>query len=122
MGGSIRADEISDDVGYVGATITSTQSTTQAIDLKAQRLGAVYTPAGIEGTVLSFQGSYDGVAFKDIYDESTEYTVSLGPGRAVAPKFELFYRFRYIKIRAGTSGAPQVQAADRLLYLGTYPR
>jgi hypothetical protein len=92
-----------------------------AVELKNQLL-AIEMPEEWTGyAVLTFQGSSDGIAFKDVYDDyGYEVLVSAPqPNHIVCIDAAILKlaALRYIKIRSGTSAAPVDQVTDRTLKL-----
>ena len=74
-------------------------------------------PAGWIAASLTFQGSSDGLAYLDVYDEyGAEYVVVPVAGkRATIPPMDALRLGPYMKIRSGTAAAPVNQTAQRLL-------
>lgn len=99
------------------ATISNGNSLSDAIDLKGFVLVNIQMPATWTTAVLSFQGSYDGVTYNDIYDNiGVEVTASAGASRCICELFKLA-GFRYLKIRSGTTATPVPQGGDRSLQI-----
>ena len=97
-------------------------SLSAAIDLGNGNLAAILMPAGWDAAGLTFQGSIDGLsAFSNIYDAGTELTLTVAAGRYQTLDPTKWLGIRYVKVRSGTSGAPVVQTADRVLSLLTIP-
>lgn len=104
----------------LAATILSGASLTDAIDLGDARLSRIAMPATWTTANLSFQVSYDGVTYNNLFDSSgVEVTVTAAAARAISlhTLFALFQDVRWLKIRSGTSAAPVNQGADRALQL-----
>lgn len=100
------------------ATIGSGESITSAINLAGRILCGVYVPAGWTAASLTFQGSYDGTTFMDVYDSSgTEEAASASASRYVAINHINFLGLRFLKVRSGTSASPINQGAERTLVL-----
>ena len=117
------------------ATIASGQSLSGAVDLFAARtreeydptLAAIQMPAAWTSAKITFQVSNDGETYGNLYkkDGSTEHEVdvsgytaaSSGVVRTVQLEPQLFFGFRYMKIRSGTAASPVSQAAERSLSL-----
>lgn len=103
-------------------TILSGASLSDALDLLGLvplgiQMGAAWTPAA-----LTFQGSYDGVTYANVYDNTgTEVSVTVAASRYVTLPPTLLPGVRYIKVRSGTAGTPVAQAADRALRLMVRP-
>jgi len=102
-------------------TISSGQSLSSAIDLGSSTLFAIQMPAAwTTAANITFQASYDGVTYCNMYDSNgTEMTVT---GVAASEFIVLalptqWIGVRFLKIRSGTSGTPVSQGADRVLGL-----
>jgi len=106
----------------VTTTLVSGQSLTPAIDLGIGRLARLVIPAGWTAADVTFQTSYDGAAWSDLYDASGNvYTVKAAAGRAILLPLADFLSMGRLKIRSGTPTAPVAQAADRALTLVLVP-
>lgn len=85
------------------------------------RLTAILMPATWDAANLTFQVSNDGVNFQNLYDDGgNEVTVTTAQGRNHGLRFDLcrvFRRWRWLKVRSGTSGAAVNQTADRSIVL-----
>lgn len=106
-------------------TIASSASLSTAVDLGDQRLHRIVMPAGWTSAAITFQGSYDGTTYSDLYTDGGEYTLSssvAGASRAILVDQSLFYGIRYLKVRSGTSGAAVNQGSARTLVLVTVTR
>lgn len=112
MPGNVRLVAIDPARTTTTVTIADGQSLSDAADLGDGTLLGVAVPAGWGGpTVVTFQGSPDGVTFSDIQDGAGEYaTVALAAGQAVAVDPAWFRPFRYVKVRSGTAAIPVAQA------------
>lgn len=106
-------------VSATSATIANAASVTGAIDLGTGRLARIVIPAAWTTANLTFQTSYDGTNYADLYDASgTEYTVQVGGvSRAILLPIADWLGVRYLKIRSGTSGSPVAQGGSRTLNL-----
>lgn len=104
------------------ATIANGASLSGAIDLSTGKLARIAMPASWTAANLTFQASYDGATYNDLYDQNgTEYTVTAAASRSILVPFADFIGIRYLKIRSGTSGAAVNQGADRTLNLVLVP-
>jgi len=100
------------------AVIANGESLSDAIDLGSARLGGLYLGAGWTAADLTFQASFDGINFFDLYDASgAEVTVDADESRAIALDAALFRPFRRLKLRSGTAAAAVAQAAERTITL-----
>jgi hypothetical protein len=98
--------------------ISNGQSLSAAVDLGVARLVGLSIPATFEPATVTFQASYDGATFNNVYDSSgVEKTIAVGASRRVILSPADFYGVRYIKLRGGTAASPTVVAADRTVKL-----
>lgn len=97
------------------ATIANTANLSNAVYLGAKQLVALQTPAVWTAASLSFQASFDGITYTDVYDaQGIEYTVACDISRVIPIDDRVFSKaLLYIKIRSGLTGAPitQLQAS-----------
>jgi len=100
------------------ATIAENGSLSNAINVDGKRIVGIQTPASWTAADLTFQASFDGTTFNDVYDEAeTEVTVQGAASRYTAldaVALELS-GLPWIKIRSGTTGSPVAQGAERVL-------
>lgn len=103
------------------ATITIATSTTlaAAVKLGTGRLFGIVIPATWTAANLTFQASYDGTNYFNLYDDSgTEVTVTAAASRFIMLANPMaWFGIQYLIIRSGTSGTPVAQAADRIIGL-----
>lgn len=121
----LRTEDITADVGYKNATIANGQSLSGAVDLLASRPAFVITPDTLTDGDMTFQASYDGVNFFDLYDKDGEVKIPaavVDVNRAISLDLSTFFSLRYLKIRTGTAAVPVVQTAQRILVISTIPR
>lgn len=101
------------------STVVSGQSLSPAIDLGTYRAGRLGLPATITGTgAITFQVSTtSGGTYKDLYDkDGIEYKIaSSAASRSYALNVSDFLSIRFLKVRFGTSGAPQAQGQDTIV-------
>lgn len=98
-------------------TIPSGANSVATVPLSGQSLKAIQTPAGFEGTSLTFAcGSASPGA--DLYEDDTKYSLPCAADRyIVLDKPDLFQGPSYLKIISNVSGSPSNVAADRTLRL-----
>lgn len=101
------------------ATIASGQSLSAAVALGSGVPVALLMPSAWTAASVSFQASYDGVTFANLYSEGAEVSVNVAASQWVALDSAPFAGARFIKLRSGASGAPVNQAADRVLTIIT---
>ena len=86
----------------------------------ASRALSVATDAAWDTAAITFQGSYDGTNFFNLYKEGTEYTIA-GVLASTINTIDLsvFMGLRAVKVRSGTSGAAVNQTGDSVVTLMT---
>lgn len=100
--------------------IAINESLSTAIDLADQRAARIAVPADWTAANLTFQVSVDGVTYYNLYDkDGTEYTVVAAASRSMILPLADWLGVRYVKVRSGTSAAPVVQLAARILMIQT---
>lgn len=102
----------------VSVTIASGASLSSAVDLLKYSLVGIQMPGTWTAANLTFQGSYDGSTFANLYDETQEVTLT-SPTASVYIVLDpaKYLSLRSLKVRSGTSGTPVNQGADRALQL-----
>lgn len=96
------------------AAIASGGSLSDAVDLGDLRAVRIVMPAAWTAAALTFQTSYDGTAFNDLYDEAgAEVSYTVAAGRSVRLPVGDWLGVRFLKLRSGTTGTPVNQAAAR---------
>ncbi len=118
--GSIVESHIRD--GITSVKILAGTSVSDIIDLGAQRLSLIQTPAAWTSANFTFQvgigSNIDSLTFANLFDAGgTEYVVTAAASETIIVPFADFVGIRYLKIRSGTNGTPVNQAADRILLL-----
>lgn len=106
---------------HAPASIANAASLSSAIDLGNAKLVGIQMPAAWTAASLTFQGSWDGVTYADIYDNATERTYTVAASRFLALNVGDWVGIRYIKVRSGTSGTPVNQGAARSITLLAQP-
>jgi hypothetical protein len=103
----------------VAAQINSGTSLSAAIDMGRSVLSAAVLPAAWDAAVLSFQGSADGTTYVDLFDVTTERTMTMAGvlGKGVTLDSAIWSPWRYLKLRSGTTGTPVNQTANRAFTL-----
>lgn len=103
------------------ATIANATSLSAAVDLNGGILVAIQMPAAWTAAGLTFQGSYDGTTFYNVYDDAgNELTLTTAAQRYLVFDGDVARNLRgirHIKVRSGTSGAAVNQGAERVLRL-----
>lgn len=103
---------------YTDVVIEASASLSSAAFLGNKRLLAIEIPANTEGSVVTFQASFDGETFYNVYDSSGEYSLAFtDPCVLIVPAVD-FLAFPYLKVRTGTAGSATAQSgADATLRL-----
>ena len=100
----------------ITATIANGAAVSDAMHLAAMRLFAIQMPATWTTADLTFQGSFDGTTYADVYDElGTEVTVDAAAARFIILDPAKFLGLQKFKIRSGTTGSPVNQGGARLI-------
>lgn len=87
-------------------------------NIGSYRAAGIQMPAAWTAANLTFQVSYDGVTFANLYDNSgNEYTVTAAASRTILLPLVDFLGIAYLKIRSGTSATPVTQGAARQLQI-----
>jgi hypothetical protein len=98
--------------------IASGASLSGAVGLNEAALVGIGLPAAWTAADLTFQGSMDGVIFRDIYDaDGTEVTVQADVSRHVLIDPADFASCLYLKVRSGNVAVPVNQGAARTIDL-----
>lgn len=97
------------------ATIAAAGSLSDAVDVSGARSVGLLVPTATSAA-LTFQGSADGVTFRNVYTiAAAELTVTVSVhDRAYCLPTELA-AFNFIKVRSGTAGAPVTQAGGLII-------
>jgi hypothetical protein len=106
--GGVRTSDLS----HEEIAIASGQTTSGEIDLGAGLLCSVYAPANFTGTSLKVKGSYDGIAYFPVYNNGSEYAISVSAGQSAIVNSPDLAGYDRIKLEASS------QASDVTLQLG----
>lgn len=88
------------------ATIASSATTSDAIDLEGLCLVQIQMPAAFTGASITFTSSHDGVTYQSLYNSSnTQYSITVAASRNynIAPSD--FAGCRFLKIVSASSEA-----------------
>ena len=86
----------------------------------AEYLCGIQMPAAWTTADITFQASYDGTTYYDLYDQDgNEITISAAASRFIILNPDNFWGFHWLKVRSGTMGTPVNQAAARTVVLLT---
>ena len=105
------------------ATIVSGASLSDSVAIPyTHTLIGIVMPAAWDTAALTFQGSFDGSTFGDLYDDTgTEVTVPTAAGRVVYISDANLRAVIALKLRSGTAGTPVNQTAERLITVLSHP-
>ena len=103
------------------ASIDNGASLSGAVDLGGRKLAAIDMPAAWTAANITFQASADGITYDDLYDNSTERSLTVAASRYLMQNIGDWVGLRYLKIRSGTSGTPVNQGASRIITLLVQP-
>jgi hypothetical protein len=102
-------------------TIANGASLSGAIEFKGRPL-RIIMPSAWTTANLTFQTSYDGVNYANLYDDSgNEETVTAAASREIDLDDTVFAGVAFMKIRSGNSGTPVNQGAQRELIVVAAP-
>lgn len=106
----------------VALVIPAGESEAPAVDLGLFRAHRLEFPAEWDAASVTFQVSYDGTVYVDLFTETAEYVVTAAAaGRAVLLDQEAFYGIRRLILRSGTAETPVLQTAQRTVRLVKAP-
>ena len=92
------------------AAFPANNTVSGAVDLGVARPVGLSIPAGIAGTSLTFQSSYNGVDFVPVYDSTgTPISVTIGASRRVVLDPAKFYGIQYLKLVANAATAAAIE-------------
>lgn len=103
------------------ATIAAAGSLSDAVDVSGARSVGLSVPAATSAA-LTFQGSADGVTFRDVYTSAAaELSIAASThNRAYTLATELA-GFNFIKVRSGTAAVPVAQAGGLIIAVTSGP-
>lgn len=100
------------------ATIAANASLSGAIDLNPSSLLAIAMPSAWTSASLTFQSSYDGSTYFDVYnDAGDEYIIPVVASQFIILQRKDFLGLGYLKVRSGTTGTPVNQTSARTIGL-----
>lgn len=105
------------------ATIANGASLSGAVNLEHSDLFAIEMPSAWTAAVMTFQGSYDGTTYLDLYDDAgAEISFTVDASRYVLVRDPAkFYGVKQVKVRSGTAGTPVNQGGARTVNLIVIP-
>ena len=103
------------------ASIANGASLSGAVVLPpAEYLCGISMPAAWTAANLTFQASFDGTTYYDLYDQDgTELNITAAASRHIVLNPDNFWGFKWLKVRSGTTGTPVNQGAARTITLLT---
>lgn len=104
-------------LNYETATIANGASLSDALNIGSRDMFALIMPSSWTSAALTFQGSFDGTNYFNLYDDGgNEISFTVAASRYVIISSPAkFFGLKKLKIRSGTSGTPVNQAADRAI-------
>lgn len=104
-------------INYETVTIANGASLSGALNIASRNFFGIIMPSSWTAASLTFQGSFDGTNFYNLYDESgTEVTFTVAASRYVIISTPAkFLGLKKLKIRSGTSGSAVNQGGDRTI-------
>ena len=107
----------------VYAVFAQTSTVATAVDLQGGRLVAIQMPSTWEAANLTFQGSWDGGAYNNVYDDGgNEVSVTAAASRYIV--FDALGNIeglRFVKVRSGSAGTVVTQTAATTVTLIVRP-
>jgi hypothetical protein len=98
---------------------TAANGLSASVDLANGRLVGIQMPDTWTAAALTFQASYDGITYADVYDGSVERNYTVAANRYLQLPISDWLGVRYVRLRSGTAGAPVQQGANRAIGLVT---
>lgn len=104
-------------INYETVTIANGASLSGPLNIASRNFFGIIMPSTWTSAVLTFQGSFDGTNYFDLYDENgTEVSFIVGASRYVIISTpSKFLGLKKLKVRSGTSGSAVNQAAERVV-------
>ena len=105
-------------ISRIAATIANGAYLSGAVQFNGRNISVIEMSAGWTLAVLTFQVSYDGTNYYNLYDDNgDEVIVIVEAARRVHISIDALEQHKYIKIRSGTSVTTVAQGAERVLYV-----
>jgi hypothetical protein len=102
--------------------IANGASLSDAVNLAGFRAVGIQMPSAWTAANLTFQASFDGTTYVDLYDDAgNEQTATAAASRFMFLTPAEWAGIRYLKIRSGTTSVPVNQGAARTIQLITRP-
>jgi hypothetical protein len=105
------------------ATIANGASLSDAVNIAHADLFAIEMPAAWTAASMTFQGSYDGSTYSDLYDDAgTEIAFTVDASRYVLIRTPAqFFGLKKLKVRSGASASAVNQGGARTINLIVCP-
>lgn len=102
----------------IPATIAASGSVSDDVNMGGRVLVGIEMPAAWTAASITFQASFDGTNFFDVYDNlGVEVGATAVASRFIAMNPTALYGIKYIRVRSGTTASPVNQAAERVINL-----
>lgn len=110
-------------LNYETVTIANGASLSGALNIDQRNLFAILMPAAWTSAAMTFQGSYDGTTYYDLYDENgVEINFTVAASRYVLISAPIkFLGLKKLKVRSGTSASAVNQGGDRAIGIIVIP-
>lgn len=104
-------------INYETVTIANGASLSGALNIASRNFFGIIMPSSWTSASLTFQGSFDGTTYYNLYDEGgNEVTFTVAASRYVIISTPAkFLGLKKLKIRSGTSGSAVNQGGDRTI-------
>jgi hypothetical protein len=105
-----------------GPIIAAGESLSGGVDLQGGQLVRITAPKVWGGNNISFQISSDGAEYNDLYTaDGNEVVIECKAGRAIVINWPTWWKaVPFLKIRAGSSEAPESQETEREFALAVW--
>jgi hypothetical protein len=102
----------------IPATIAASGSVSDDVNLGGRVLVGIEMPTAWTAASITFQASFDGTNFFDVYDGAgSEVSGTAGASQFITMNPATLYGIKVIRVRSGTSAAAVNQAAERVINL-----
>lgn len=104
-------------INYESVTIANGASLSDALNIASRNFFGIIMPATWTTAVMTFQGSYDGTTYYNLYDDAgDEVTFTVDASRyVIITSPAKFLGLKKLKIRSGTSGSAVNQGGARTI-------
>lgn len=106
----------------VAVTIANGEAVSTTVNVRGRDVVGIQMPADWTAAGMTFQASFDGATFYNIYDTGgTELSYTVADDRYIPVERGKLHGMQALKVRSGTSGTPVNQGGARTLYVILQP-